>query len=256
MTDRPIIFSAPMIKALVAGRKWQTRRLIQQPMQHHWRAFPSYTVTPVVLDTTKGKCVRWRHSFSEAEAADHELEPFVSLRFSVGDRLWVKETFLPDPPADHDAWGEEGIATYESWSGTGGALSDIPKALRKPKHVLYRATWKTQHEWRWRPSLFMPRWASRITLAVTDVRVQRLQDINEDDAQAEGVVPVAGQPDPPGAHRVAYRELWDILHSKPDRRWADNPWVVACRFRCDIRNIDSPNVSAEHAARAVALEPM
>lgn len=66
-------------------------------------------------------------------------------------------------------------------------------------------------------------------VTVTDVRVQRLDWISEDDAQAEGVQPVPGQPDPPGVHRVAYRDLWLEIHGKGS--WEENPWVAAITFK-------------------------
>lgn len=268
MTDRPILFSAPMVKALIREAnapgtgKTQTRRLLKIPA--HLDSSKGYVDSGLGWGQyLKAPCFAF-NDFREGEIVERVRPPY-----EIDDRLWVKETFLPDPPADHDSWDEEGIETYVSWSGTDGPLSNIPKALRKPEHVLYRATWKTQHEWRWRPSLFMPRWASRLTLTVTDVRVQRLQEISEEDALAEGVTDFAESCDRPraweglkhedrigmtrvtfGSAKKAYNALWDSLNPKIGKRWDDNPWIVACTFRVELRNID--RVPAESAEAATA----
>ena len=96
---------------------------------------------------------------------------------------------------------------------------------------------------RWRPSIHMPRWASRLTLTVTDVRVQRLQEISEEDARAEGAYPCeggwsyGGSPLAGTTARGAFYCLWNSLHG-PDA-WSANPWVCALTFTVDRRNIDA-----------------
>ncbi len=137
----------------------------------------------------------------------HQLWP----KFEMGGRLWVKETF------------------------TG---ADDPAHLGC---VLYRAD--GERSVRWRPSIYMPRWASRITLEVTDVRVERVQEISEDDALAEGIEPgeVCRHPEICGragesalqcmqAHHFLH--LWDSINGKkPGCSWDDNPWVWVIEFR-------------------------
>jgi hypothetical protein len=127
-----------------------------------------------------------------------------------GDRLWVRET-----------WAHERDGT--------GCPDDTG--------VLYRATdpgWDDEGTGlRWRPSIFMPRWASRILLEITDVRVQRLMEISEEDARAEGIdlqgfrsltEGIAGR-----EHRIKFHDLWEDIHG--DGSWNTNPWVWAITFR-------------------------
>ncbi len=119
----------------------------------------------------------------------------------------------------------------------------FPQALRTPSHVLYRATWKTEHKWQWRPAIHMPRWASRLTLELTDVRVERLQDISEQDAIAEGADRLVMDDDGKfyesanGTHRCGYAGLWD--HINGDGSWDENPFVWCISFRTILANIDS-----------------
>lgn len=204
MSDRPILFSAPMVRALLAGTKTQTRRVIE----------------PVTGPIQEGDIiVSW--------PADAPVRKGLTFRprFAVGDRLWVKETWR----------------THRSWDDH--KPSDVPRS-----RLWYEADRDNcdQHG-KARPSIFMPRWASRLTLTVTDVRVERLQDISEADAIAEGIEPSALSghwkdygPDPlPWASPVeSYRSLWKSLHTKPDHLWADNPWVCALSFDVREGNID------------------
>ena len=206
MSDKPIIFSTPMIKALLAGLKTQTRRVHQVP-----------------------------------DGLSH-LAGSVSPRIKVGDRLWVRESFLPDPSADSDAW-DDWTCSYVEWSGTGCKASQVPPALRSARNVIYKADTKWDDvPLTFTSCRFMPRWASRVTLTVTDVRVQRLQDISGQDAIAEGCVPAgwvtgksAAEVDEIG--RDAYANLWEQINGL--NTWAANPWVAAYTFTVARGNIDS-----------------
>ncbi|MDX0218567.1 hypothetical protein GOC40_11250 [Sinorhizobium meliloti] len=207
MTDRPIIFSTPMIRALLAGRKLQTRRILNpQPIGFDW--------------------------------FDLKCKP----RIKTGDRLWVREAhYLTDD-------GEDEYAVYvaDGNDATGEHLHEIA-ALEK----LHPAVDWSKHK-KQRPSIHMPRWASRLTLIVTDVRVEQLQDISGEDAIAEGaeidpnyrtpclggavypMVKVA-----PGAwlSPVAwYHRLWDQINGP--KAWEANPWVAAFTFTVIKQNID------------------
>ena len=152
MTDRPIIFSAPMVRALLDGRKTQTRRLA-------WR----YPADPENGEF-QGQASSWQH-----------VRP--------GDRLWVREAFAAGRA------GNEVVALYRA---TDEQIAEMLTGVR------------------WRPSIHMPRWASRITLTVTNVRRQRLQDISATDATAEGVPEHEGM-------RWAFHMIWDGLHG--DGAW-------------------------------------
>lgn len=200
MTDRPIIFSAPMVLALLAGRKTQTRRLA------------------------------WR--YREVVAPD-DSEGFLRIatpwqRVRPGDRLWVREAWAQACELDEDDKPATELMTY----------------YRADGEPFSRYLDPSTDEWRdgikWSPSIHMPRSASRITLTVTDVRVQRLQEISEDDAGAEGARVAYGEPfDPASAptDRRRFELLWNHLHG-PDA-WKANPHVVALTFTVAQRNIDA-----------------
>lgn len=201
MKERPILFSAPMVRALLAGTKTQTRRVMSE--KHCWH-------------------------FIEA-TGDLALCPYGR----PGDRLWVRETWVPDPPID-DSWAST------AWNGCGRTVSEIPERFHHPRFCNYAADW-LHGPIRWTPSIHMPRWASRITLEVTDVRVERLQSISESDAIAEGIeIKFDGQGNPltfggtidalrPHAAREAYRALWESINGLGS--WDANPWVWVVEFR-------------------------
>lgn len=178
MTVRPILFSGPLVRGILDGRKTVTRRLL----------------------AIRGRQV-----------------------MNAGDKLWVRET-----------WG-----TLDA---------DHPRCRdgRKPQEgdqILYRANPGDDYQWGpgrpcqgdfvWRPSIHMPRWASRISLLITDVRVERLQDITPDDVRLEGV----DVPDD-GSERVSettvlssFERLWDQTYgARPGSSWDENPWVMRIAF--------------------------
>lgn len=206
MTDRPILFSGPMVRALLDGRKTQTRRIV------------------------KGVPLQWLDDsgFTPAYVADpgNALCPYGV----PGDRLWVREShYLTDN-------GDEEFAVYAADPAEVG------------RHLVEVASLEAAHrdiDWsrhrKLRPSIHMPRWASRLTLAITDVRVERLQDISEADAEAEGVrEPSLGEWVSTGLGEVprdrcapvtAFAALWEAING-PDS-WAANPWVWAVTFEVE-----------------------
>lgn len=203
MRERPILFSGPMVRAILAGRKTQTRRLVQWPLRS-------------ASDGAK------RRIFTERDVAEvnqllleRQASPLrrVAYPYGVpGDRLWVRETIRRCP-----SLGEYDSAVY--------AADGAPTALD---------TWPWQRPVL--PGIHCPRGLSRITLAVTAVRVERLQDITEADILAEGVtVPLAAEvtntpwSSIPTLHD-AWRLLWDHINGKRCP-WASNPWVWAVEFR-------------------------
>jgi hypothetical protein len=226
--ERPILFSAPMVRAILDGRKTVTRR-------------------PV-----KGFGLKWLEDFAPQYVADpaNSLCPFGN----PGDRLYVRETW-----SDVNLQGAPGIAYRadddirdlmedESFLDDRGAFNyDDPRS--KPYQF---ACWSEDliagTEGRWRPSIHMPRWACRILLEITDVRVERLQDISEGQAVDEGLV-WEGVKDgqtywnhadhryPPGSHQQfsvsgtdaisAFRNLW----KSTDGDWDANPWVWVVEFK-------------------------
>jgi hypothetical protein len=210
MADRPIIFSAPMVRALLEGRKTQTRRIIKlQPELNDaglWVWPPSSA--KISKRTWRGFCQTDEEglkSFFDAPGKAQEALPA-----KVGDRMWVRESF--DPASE-------------------------------PGDVYYRADYDAMYPGGsdllgWRPSIFMPRCYSRMTLTVTEVRVQRLQEINEEDAIAEGwpgpVTEVGFPIINPGGW---FQGIWWIIHGVES--WEANPWVAAISFTVEQRNIDA-----------------
>ena len=160
MKERPILFSAPMVRALLDGSKTQTRRVVKPQPPAAVKDFCTYHHPEPGL---------WFYGWDEADKS--LMEWCVKSRHGQpGDRLWVKETFCPIYPQDPSYNGGRPIeydyaATYTHGDRLGDSLG-----IKK----------------RWKPSIHMPRAASRITLEIVSVRVERLQDISEDDARAEG----------------------------------------------------------------------
>lgn len=185
MTDRPIIFSAPMIRALLDGRKTMTRRLA-------WREFPK--LVRVVNDKPRRAPSPWQ-------------------RVQPGDRLWVRERFS---------------GRHEGWS------VDHPGGP-----IWYWADGNPRHgDWtKPKPSIHMPRWASRLTLTVTATKIERLQDISERDAVLEGVYCVRRHENDDASPTQLFAMLWCNLHG--DDSWNANPEVVALTFTVEKRNIDA-----------------
>ena len=223
MTDRPIIFSARMVQALLAGRKTQTRRLYKVPAG-------SYVEQGRVWAMTDG-C-----AYGDA-----------ALPYAPGDRLYVREAWRTERGQDRQNATEIAAACLDAgysrvWCPT---FYEVDAARVNFENGMVAG--------RYRHARFMPRWASRLTLTVTEVRVQRLQDISEADAWAEGCKPgtlddngdpfPAEEPHPKGGWigwdnaRDWYADLWESLHG-PDA-WATNPWVVAVSFTVQHGNIDA-----------------
>jgi hypothetical protein len=227
VTERPILFSGPMIRAILAGQKTVTRRILN-PQPPAWA-------------TQVGRTMFTKPGHLSARGHHPELgstaETSIKGRFARGDLLWVRETWMPDPPID-DTWAST------EWSGCGRQAKLIPEQFRKPEYCLYAASW-TGLDPRWVPSIHMYRWASRITLEVTGVTVERLQDITEEQAKAEGVTPLGpslgadqriagedrGRTHGTHPHTLALAVLWDDLNADRGFGWITNPWVWAVSFR-------------------------
>lgn len=212
MVERPIIFSGPMVRGILENRKTMTRRILKpQPFPV---GGPFYRPHPVASPQ------EWHSVSSDGHTVNIQKAPY-----AVGDRLWVKEVWAV------------GVFTGNSWNADSGPGSPSPKMQRR-----YRADGEDGFYGKWRSPRFMPRWASRITLEVTEVRVQRLQEISHTDAKAEGVAQWVSdyfEPQTPpsdllvdfhcGTTINAFRRLWETLHG-PDA-WVVNPWVAAISFK-------------------------
>lgn len=221
MSDKGIIFSAPMVRALLAGRKTQTRRLCK-PANEAGLSF----VVPLDLPPKPG----W--------FGDEEGEVQFNSGYTPGDRLYVREACRAE---FRDLWEGVNFLADEDFVPT-GALGKMPPGgwakLRDYGGKRFAGN----------PSIHMPRWASRLTLTVTDVRVERVASISREDAIAEGIHlfnPYSvdtWSAEPGGAFASwpegAFMQLWNSLHTKPGETWADNPWVVATTFDVRHGNID------------------
>ncbi len=224
MKERPIIFKGEMVRAILEGRKTQTRRLIKpQPYKDSktvnlwcWGEDkdPAFTL-PILLAASEKQMgeelIRYRHC------------PYGQ----AGDRLWVRETFYPCLDADQKLRGD---CVYKT---------------DQDSHIV--------HTGEWRPSRFMPRWASRITLEITEVKVKRIQDIAPEDCQSEGLVAITESRQPKvgewasaygrfptpdwdafqeheeNAIREGFINLWNSIHGKD--AWERNNWVWVISFK-------------------------
>lgn len=183
MKERPILFSEPMVRSLVQGRKTQTRRLVKpQPCFDE----------PLWLDGEGHSGTGWY--VCEAEYPEEGSEFYKCPFGQVGDRLWVRETWAHCRKG-HIAYREDGAGSC--------------------------------HFDRWRPSIHMPRSASRITLEVTNVRVERLQNISEEDALAEGNLWGTHKDTPPPSKQ--FQNTWEYLYGRES--WDANPWVWVIEFK-------------------------
>jgi hypothetical protein len=244
VADRPILFSAPMIQALLAGRKTQTRRILRQQPKNDaagcaWRIASGYKKTKV--DAPYVEAVR-----PTSYGATEIVVPPLRILCRPGDRLWVRETLIFDSGRNDWLYG----ADQSTMVDVCGSELETPTPDRWP---LLRCN-----------SIHMPRWASRLTLTVTDVRVQRLQDISEADAIAEGGehdgfgawLCYAAEPKPQthwACPRESYRTLWTAINGPG--AWKENPWVGAYTFTVHRENIDSMarlNLARDAALREVS----
>ncbi|CVE39591.1 Uncharacterised protein [Serratia marcescens] len=209
MKERPVIFNGEMVRAILDGRKTQTRRVVSDRHLH-------------LIDVASqvGECYPLESGIDHANSQSYYCEhcPFGQ----VGDRLWVRETWqgplvdeehLDDYRANADKFQAPEFCEYAADGGTRPEFCDLDDNTRQG----------------WRPSIHMPRWASRITLEITAVRVERLNDIGVDDAKAEGVKAGVCPGHEHMMHQVAFSELWQSIYG--EESWSANPWVWVIEFR-------------------------
>lgn len=208
--EHPILFSGPMVKAILDGRKMQTRRVVK-PQPNEVGFGLNCEVRPYCTGTD------WPLAYYEKRGACWNSSPKLECRFGArGDRLWVKETYGPC----------DGGFCYRASEGPNVKPDDG----------------------KWHPSIFMFRTASRITLEITGMRVERLQDIDPRDCIDEGIdfkkhecgcetcaqssklCPATGS-----SLIMEYSELWDSINRK-SHPWSSNPWVWVITFKRIIEN--------------------
>lgn len=229
MKERPILFSAPMVRAILAGTKSITRRIVKPQPDLNTYDGPG-APRP---DAPESHRYHWPSHLAKSMVDVRDMGS-IGPYGAKGDRLWVRETHAFGPICnDPDDWRDN----PDDWA------------------VFYRADgderpWKTSLDEDaeeiappWRPSIFMPRWASRIALEVVSVRVERLHEITEEDARAEGVTPyvpghgavtaseLAAEPGirSPMMYRFGFEQVWCDINGTES--WRANPWVWRVEFK-------------------------
>lgn len=219
--DIPILFTGAMVRGILADRKTMTRRILKpQPTSEGMKSF--------------GESWAWKRSEKEwfSGVTVEQLRKYGAQsgisRWNVGDRLWVREAWSPGYSHDPDA--PDGIPKCSVIY-----RADMKEEIKEAPYEIAEI-WSSRYSNDGstdpiiKPSIHMPRWASRITLEVTAVRVERLQDISEADAIAEGaepiLVPLDGGSSP---HIEGFRELWTHINGADS--WSANPWVSVTTFQ-------------------------
>lgn len=253
MKERPILFNGQMVRAILEGRKTQTRRIWKMPSWAEWDLMDGGEERGAIIP--KNQKHRGWYSLDEVQS------PYGR----EGDKLWVREAWRIGAWDEHNgcvavdyraddfcrrewiniAYGDEGEEFNRYWQQS---TDDAIKVFGHRD----RYEWKQgQSPCRWRPSIHMPRWASRILLEITGVRVERLQDISREDAIAEGtawdkcpthqtVESIQAQRDAHAigmcAHYVAeidyiggFHHLWESINGPGS--WDKNPWVWVIEFK-------------------------
>jgi hypothetical protein len=192
MREKPILMSTPMVQAILEGRKTQTRRALNpQPIDILPMNVSDEWVALTEINPNHGKVVKCRFG-------------------QIGDRLWVRETFKYGAIDIGGDFKAQDIWIY--YKADGREFKPIKGKIGKYPHS------------GWKPSIFMPRWASRITLEITDIKVQRLWEITEEDCVAEGLKLLQG------GIVSEYAVLWNKINGKK-HHWKDNPWVWVIEFK-------------------------
>lgn len=213
MRERPILFNGAMVRAILAGHKVQTRRAVK------WnKVAPGLNLRFTGLSAQrypKG----WVIESDSRTSSEWRCQPTPCPFGQPGDRLWVREAHAIFPAhgqhrADGERWGP--------WGGMPTIVSDDGKQI-----AYYREGFDRCDPSRWRPSIHMPRWACRLVLEITAVRVERLQQITADDCLAEGVSTRFKVADAEEDLRVQWRDLWTSTGGD----WDSNPWVWVIEFK-------------------------
>jgi len=205
MIEKPILFNTEMVKAILAGKKTQTRRVVKPQ--------PKWEESPTFIDGFW--CGRYTCFPGNPDEPNVVLFDTMKSKYNVGDRLWVRETF------SYCIGSESFVYRADDHRANDPVVSGTIK---------------------WKPSIFMPRKVSRINLRITDVRIERLQRLTYENAIAEGILHRTGEifgidwyagyigaewrTDP----IIAFRDLWDSINGKRGYGWNKNPWVWVVEF--------------------------
>ena len=217
--ERPILFSAPMVRAILEGRKTQTRRIVKpQPF------CPGAVIEPAIVN---GESV-WRVFGKYLNDTDRDNDLRRCHHGKCGDVLWVREAWKP-----HCDCNAEGAIDDQHPLGTCVKYKADGVMLKPTTWTVDQGYWCEAREMtnRWHTPIHMPRWASRIDLRITGVRVERLNDISGEDCVSEGITPKTSRM--MSVYRritniEQYRSLWESIHGKDS--WQLNPWVWVIEF--------------------------
>jgi hypothetical protein len=207
----PMIFTTEMVKALLDGRKTVSRRPVKRFGIFNW----------VVVNGETG--IRW------VTDKNNVHQKWLEFPTSVGDLIWVRETFAT---LGHNDYKEVSPRNRSE-------IHEVRFRASEPDSISNCLDWEVRG-YHWKPSIHMPRWASRLTLKVTDVRIERVQDISEEQAMQEGLAKHPQLPawwSPAGYHTspiYAYEELWNSIYSN----WEKNPYVWVIEFEVIHQNVD------------------
>ncbi|MEL2301122.1 hypothetical protein AAER91_18290 [Klebsiella pneumoniae] len=234
MKERGMIFNGEMTRAILDGRKTQTRREVKLNLDisclattYDWAtSLAANHYQALTEEQIQQKAESLRGVIHPVILGNGQMVSIICPHGKPGDRIWVRETFCP---VDDTQYGGEKWVDYRA----------------TPRYeATHPAGWDSApndtEALKWRPSIHMPRWASRILLEITDVRVERLNAISEEDATAEGVPPAGSLlPDYPGTFltpkgdfataKVAFQRLWESIYG--EESWKANGWVWVISFK-------------------------
>lgn len=210
MKERPILFSGPMVQAILAGQKTQTRRVVKPQPLHKWGS---------------GVSSLHHQDYFSAHVELPGQREYVWIRCPYGksgDRLWVRESWAQD----REFYDDGILRASVCYAATPRVGIRVPGCIRDVDQMTYlhESTPLEHHGWgwpiKWRPSIHVPRWASRITLEIVGIRIQQLSDISHADGRAEGFDSLDG-----------FAVLWDRINEPRGYGWHANLWVWVVEFK-------------------------
>jgi hypothetical protein len=238
--EKPILFNTEMVRAILEGRKTMTRRVVKpQPPEGIGPIVGPEMFEPAITDKY-GELKEGKPIFG---VYDEWGEWGTKCPYQPGDTLWVRETWAnyqtvnyirrPDGRAFSEV--SDGLAAYKADGFD--SIQDLKDHIRLMSDSSLEAVLVDGD--RWKPSIHMPQWAARLFLTVKDVRIERLQEITEEDAEAEGVKPFPYDPEgdiwTDGKYRTAFNYLWNQINGWNPNAWDANPWLWVISFEVQGR---------------------
>lgn len=214
MKERPILFSAPMVSAILEGRKTQTRRIMRRQPDDVERFYRGEPTTDTDARHAILRCYNRPKGFKNCNSGWSANATYKTpfTEFCVGDRLWVRETFMDLSGTGVEHRDSEGKLQRFAYA------ADCPKGSHGDEL-------RKEFGLKWKPSIHMPRTACRIVLEITKIRVEQLQDISESDCLKEGV----GSPILRDCKKPKFMQLWESINGTGS--WNKNPWVWVVEFK-------------------------